>query len=111
MRTKRAGLVSLSFFSHRQEQQQKNPHHFQHTADTHLKERCLLGDDGCSEEDVRGFSSTPSFRLGLIGSKKCDQMDACKTAFRNSEASLSCPVVPIRLQQLLSDIEESAFLS
>lgn len=59
---------------------------------------------------MRAFSSTPSFKLELTRNKKYNSMDAYKMAFRSAEAALLYPVVPVRLAQLLSDIEESTFL-
>lgn len=102
--------VCLFFLSHRREQQQRKPTPFPGHSRFPSQRESLLGDDGCSEEDVRGFSSTPSFRLELIGNRKYNWMDAYKMAFRSVEAALPYPVVPVRLAQLLSDIEESTFL-
>lgn len=59
--------------SHPQERQQQKLHHFQHTAGTHLRERRLLGGGGCEKEDVRGFSSTSSFRQKILGTRSASE--------------------------------------
>lgn len=102
--------VCLFSLSHRQEQQERKPTSLPGHSRFPSQRESLLGDDGCSEKDVRGFSSTPSFKLELTGNRKYNSMDAYKMAFRSAEAALPYPVVPVRLAQLLSDIEESTFL-